>query len=317
MERPWLFTGNPFESATSNSYIRAFMIGNFTESVLLARSASATEIAALEIYFKPYWAAYKGVYDSWRGQSGAQKMASSSLAQVLDDGPEHLDSWSATLMVAGIRPGMPQFLRVFPQGRSPFYRGHQDSRIEAYQSLEAAFTDIGQPALALEANDFYIKLHDANVFQEGAKGNTSSDSNATENGRIDLCNALYYVLGGLMQYYNTNRDAISSYFLLRLIRISSQKVFVGHTKPSASYNIAKRTLEPESMLTLYNGGVGPLQFWLAGDKTGNNPGGTPITIAGGANQDVTASQLGDTNLSTYLMVRNPDTMQEGVWEVDL
>ena len=316
MKRRWIFLINPFETATKGSYIRAYILGNYTMNFLKARVAQP-DIAPIVALLQDRWDNYVNAYGKWRDQLGEQSMLTAAERLAFKEGPAIINDLMADLTKAEIFRGSPKFTRVFPNLRKPFNRGGQDSIIAAYKALATGFASISMPAQALVASDFHARLLAASDEQGTGMGNTMDYSHQTELARIELCDALFEVLADLIKMFVKDTEAIEPYFLLRLIRKTAQKVFVGHTKAGETKNIAKRTMPANTELTFYNGGVGPLEFWLAGTKAGTDPMGTPVIVAPGEHRTVTAADLGDVATSSFLTVRNPSGDDYGVWQVDI
>ncbi len=308
----WSFLRNPFEYATRTSYIRASIIGTFTDGALHSNPTLAT----LYTYYHPIADRYNNLYAAWRAQAGMQKGKTLSLTALLADSTRRINDWEYAVM-GTYRKDTPEFRSLFPDGHGPFQNGSQQSRLAAFYALAMNLHTLGLATIETQVMTYYAALKTANDAQKGAIVQTGQKSDDLEAARIDLCNALYYVLGGLMQVFSKTPDTIASYFKLSLIQNKQQKVFTGHTEAGETTMIAQRTLAPTDTLSLLNGGVGRLVFFLADRADAPPPpAGAGITVLPGTDQTVPASMLGPVATAHYLLVYNPELV-DGLWEVDI
>lgn len=309
----WTYISNPFLNATRTSYLRALIVGNYTDGALQGNPA----LQALYTQLHPLVAQYSSRYNSWRTQAGTQKSKTAGLNALLATATEKINDWDYRVQ-GTIRKTNPAYKGIFPNGHAPFQQGSQQGRIEAVESLSKALNEAGLDELATEVKEYYLSLKAADATQKSAIGQTGQDSSDLEAARVALCEELYAVLGGLMQQFKRTPEAIKNYFKLELIRNRAQKSFTGHLQAGEVHLVAQRTLGAEEEISLLNGGAERLVFFLSdhAETPAPPPAGTGVTVEAGTEQTVPATRLGAVETAHYLYVYNPGTAV-GDWEVDI
>ncbi|MFM2048789.1 MAG: hypothetical protein RI955_1337, partial [Bacteroidota bacterium] len=152
--------------------------------------------------------------------------------------------------------------------------------------------------------------------QKDSISTTNTNSSATENQRVIICNALYSVLGKLMDKFNGNPTLIGDYIDLEIMHNGPQTTFVGHIAPSSIFNICKRTRLVTDEIKLINNGTTPLRFYLSSNKTAMP---TTVFVDSGPGEELTVTmlQLGDAHTEHYIMVQNENNLYQGNWEIQL
>jgi len=305
-KRVWIFLMNPFTIATKNNYATALEISTFANAAL-DEAKSDPDILELYNYYHPVHQGYVERYNAWLAHGGVQKGKTATLKQLLEKSTENIDKWELNIAVA-LGRDTPEYLELFPQGRSPFNQGKQTDRIAAFKALGTNLTGIAALAITKTAvDDYYEQLATANNSQKGSKTTTDTLSDAVEAMRKTMCEGQMRVYGGLVQKYFTNLELVGNFFDLEKIREGTQTEFVGSLRGGETKMIVKRKLEQTDQLELGNTGMTTIMYYLVHTKTGQ-PTGPVFQIIPGDSLDIYASQMGDLN-NHFLMVRNlsPDT----------
>lgn len=308
----WRYQANVFLNATTGSYIRASIIGTYTDAALHANAA----LSELYEFYHPIADHYNQQYAIWRMQAGAQSGKTLGLKDLLAEATGRINDWEYRVR-GHFQKGTPEFKAIFPNGHVIYQQGAQQSRIEAFEALALSLQEAHLTELQEEVTAYHAALVAANDDQKGAIGQTGQKSEDLEAARIDLCDALFYVLGGLMQHFYRTPEALGNYFKLSLIQRRPQKSFTGHTAPGAVSFVVQRSLGAGQEINLLNGGLEPLVFFLATRADAPHPpAGVGFSLEPGTERSVAAAQLGPVTTAHYLCVYNPNTA-EGAWEVDI
>jgi len=319
MKRPWIYSINPFETATSNSYAKALKISTYHYDAL-AGVQTDPFFGPLYNTFAPLHTTLRTNFSNYTAQQGAQMSKTLSVNQFLDLlSNTKVKQWD--ISTQGVHPqGTPAYKNLFPHFRVPFQQGTQLERINAVKTLSLALT--GDTALATTKTDvdnFYAQLDAANNTQKSSKSATASNSDKVETARINVCIAMYANLGAMIQKFASTPEVIADYFDLASIRSGSQVDFTGHLKPLHSHNVCKHTFSTEDIITVKNTSPVALQLFLGLTKTTEAkivlPSGI-VTIAANSEQAIPASSLGDLT-HTNLIIYNPDANITAEWEVVL
>lgn len=308
----WSFLRNPFEYATRDSYLRAAIIGTFTEAAL----KSDPSLSALFNYYFPFVDKFNTLYNTWQQQAGSQKSNTKSLGDVLALATANINEWDYQVQ-GTFRRGTAEYDAIFPKGHAPFQQGGQQSRIDAFGTLILALNQAGLATVEALVKNYYHDLKVANSTQKGAIVQTGQKSKDLDTARVEMCDALYYVLGGLMQKFSKTPDVVGKYFKLDLIQHKEQKVFTGHLAAGAVHLVVQRTLAADAEIDLLNGGAEKLLFFFSDRADAPPPtGAVGVTVLPGTSQTVRAAQLGPVDKAHYLYVFNPSNAP-GEWEVDI
>jgi hypothetical protein len=314
-KRAWSYLQNQFESCTDGNYKKGMLINTYLDASLNAAKADAA-ILVLYNYYHPIYAAYQSAYDAWVAQGGTQKGSTATLTQLLEQSTEKVNAWEYAILGVFAK-GSPQYITLFPKGKSPYNKGSQESRMAAFNALNINLTGIAALASTKTAVDaYYNSLIAANTEQKGSKSTTDMVSNTVETERLNMCKGQYYVLGGLMQKYIDDTTTIGNYFDLETIRRSAQTEFTGHLAPLELKVLAKRTFAPTDELRIANKGESILKFYLQLTDGSAEP-TLFVQLDPISEQTFSANQLGDVESMHYLTVLNTDPAVEGQYIVDL
>ncbi|MFM2225202.1 MAG: hypothetical protein RJA07_1404 [Bacteroidota bacterium] len=315
MKRNWFFLINPFLVATLKSFSLASKLSTFTDTALHAHIADATILAMYNIYH-PLHLAFQASYNTWDAQLAIQMSNTDALNNLLDGLSLKFDTWEYAIRGVYAK-GSSQYNALIPHGKMSFTTGSQASRLQVVNSLNSNL--LGIAALAAtksDVNSTYTALLGAFNTQKDSISTTNTNSSATENQRVIICNGLYSVLGKLMDKFNGNPTLIGDYIDLEIMHNGPQTTYVGHVAPNGIKNICKRTRLVTDEIKLSNKGTTALRFYISSNKKGI-PNTVFVDLGAGNETTVTMLQLGDANTEHYIMVQNQDTVYQGAWEIQL
>jgi hypothetical protein len=312
------FLTNSFAALTKRNYKLASILGKFTDSALSAGSAADTAIAVLYAYYHPLYLAFDTAYQNWKTQKDISQGGTETLVQLLGALPAEVNTWGlAILSYYGVKTN-PTYKGIFPHGHTAFYSGTYMERIDAVGSLSTKLTGITPLAATKTAVDaYYTSLMTAYNTRQGQTSGNTTNSDTVEIQRLALCDALQYVLGGLIQRFYQDLGQIAGYIDINSMERHQQTQFINnHLKPLTENGICERTLGATDQIRIINNGSVPLKFYFANSATGA-AGAIFITLAPGADETHNASDFGDVTTLHFLNVSNADAAVEGAYEVDL
>jgi len=219
METPiWPFTENQFVNATEGSYKKMNIVSADTDSKLYGAQANPA-IQLLYAYLNPHRYGYLLKYVAWKSKMAAYHGKTATVYQLLADlSSIKIEEFDVKIQVV-YRRGTEGYIKLMPNFRAPFQTGEIDERITALATL---IESIGaDPALAAVKADivvFYNLINGARNEHQALEGQGNTLSAELELERVNCGNAMYYVLGGLMQVFSTNPSQIADFFDLETLR---------------------------------------------------------------------------------------------------
>jgi hypothetical protein len=267
MKRNWIFLINPFAVVTLKSFRLTSKLSTFTDTALHAHIADATILAMYNIYH-PLHLAFQAAYNTWDAQLAVQMSNTDTLDNLFTALSTKFDTWEYAIRGVYAKGSSP-YNALIPHGKTPFTTGSQADRLQVVNSLNTNLTGIvALAATKTDVNNTYTALLAAFNTQKDSISTTNTNSSATENQRIIICNALYSVLGKLMDKFNGNPTLIGDYIDLEIMHNGPQTNFMGHVAPSSIFNICKRTKLDTDEIKLTNKGTTLLRFYLSSSKIG-------------------------------------------------
>jgi hypothetical protein len=315
MKKSWVFTNNPFLTATIGSYPNAYQISVFHLSALNAAKTDPF-FAALLATYQPTHDAFVAAYNQWTLQAGLQQGQTETMKQLFKDLNVNIKTWDVAIQ--NVYPdSTPTYKGLLPHKRVPFQSGTQNDRLTAIQNLiDAIGSDTNLSKLKTTITAFQTTIVAAIGKQKTALQKTVLDSDDVETSRIAICIAQYANLGAMMLQFATTPEVIEPYFDLKNIRQEIQTVFTKELKPSEVYFIAKRSFKADDVLEFDNIGNTEILFYIA-DKKDATTGTVIINVPAGENKSVVASELGDINNLHFLLAKNSDAAIKGSFEAYL
>lgn len=308
---------NSFLSVTVNNYKLANTLATFTDNALNNAKADAA-ILALYNYFHPLFITFQTNYNNWKTAANTAIGSTANVDQLLAQLTDKVNLWDAQCLVVYKVKSDAGYKALFPHAHKPFNSGVTKDEIDAVKMLSQGLTGI--TALAATKTDvdaFYALLIAAFNNKQGQKSTVGNDSNAVENQRIIICNALFYVYGGLVQKFAADPKQIANFMDVENMQRHLQTQFVNNKlKPLAIYTVFERTLQPTDNIMVINTGTTGLNFYWAA-HSGDTPTGTFVTMAAGEEKTITAGAFGDVANNHFFTAQNTSSNLMGSFEVNL
>jgi hypothetical protein len=316
MKQIWRYLMNIFYNTTRTSYKKMLLILRDHAPRLDAEKADP-EINSLLIRTTPVIQDYQTSYGNWSVAKGNQEGETKRFNLKLEELSEvKMKEWEPTVSVV-FSEDSPDYLIIFPHGRTGFRLGAYDIRIQRVSELAGALAAYPVFAdLKTEVSDYCRELETHRNNQKKAVEKVKSLSVTLEEKRVAAAEMLYGNLGFLMNKYRANPLQVEKYFDLSLLRSTISNGSVPPPEPLTG-KVAKL-----SMVTLLEGGfdansyfhivnIGGTLLRAYTTKLPSDPvSPSAIELQPGEETFVFASELGaDSNM--YLMVYNPDTALEG------
>lgn len=300
----WSFIRNPFETHTRNSNKKMLSLSTDMHSKLHGEISDA---AILVIYngLDPVFQAYTLIYGNYSVVTGERKGKTLDLVTQLSTLKEtELAKWE--VQVHNIYPkGTPAEVEIFPRSRTPFLQGTYEQRINAVRALYLKLAaDAAFATLSTEVQSAYNVLLSARDTQQQKEGSLGQLATVREEQRVLLADALYGALGGLMVKFKSNREQITHYFDLSLLRNTDNGDEIIDTKQGSIPESGTVNLGPlpegTTKVHMQVIGVGQQRFGLSVDATTFN--GETVTL--GDNGDTFAFVTDFASTGTQFIVKN-------------
>ncbi len=212
------FSENPYLNGTEGSYKKMNIISADTYGKLHGEQANPL-INPLFLFFSPFRATMVLKYNGWKSKKAAYRSKTAKVYELLSDlSSTKIENFDVRIQVVYPRDSV-EYLALLPNHRIPFQSGEIDERISALGTLvDNIGTDLSLAAVKTDVDAFLTLLNDARVEQTGLEEQVSAASAQLELERVKCAEAMYYVLGGLMQVFNSNTSEISRFFDLETLR---------------------------------------------------------------------------------------------------
>ena len=316
MKRLWRFLLNTFNSTTRSSYKKMLLILRDHLPRLDGEKADP-EIATLYNRTLPVFQDYQTSYSNWSVAKGSHEGETKRFNLMLDELSEvKVKEWEATVRVV-FNEDSPDYLVIFPEGRTGFRSGAYDMRIQHVSDLAGRLTNYVQfEDLKTEVDTYCKALEGQRNTQTKAAEKVKASSVTLEEKRLASAEMLYGNLGFLMNKHRANPLQIEKYFDLSLLRstvtngeVPPPEPITGKVAKLSMVTILEGGFDANSYFQIVNTGGTLLRFYTT--KLPSDPvSPSAIELLAGEEINVFASELGaDSNL--FLMVYNPDTALEG------
>ncbi len=288
----WNFLSNTFALIGKKSFTKALKISTYHLAQLDLRKADPFILPMFTSY-RVFHETLDAAYNRWKMQGGVQKGSTLSVKQLLKllvDGK--LMQWEYAIMGLYLQ-GTPNFVALFPKGRSSFNSGTIDSRINAVGQLGEALVGITELATTkADVDDFFTQLISTRSVQLGQKGGTESKSGELENAVEAAMVEMYGNLGLLMNHYKTDVKQIEAFFDLPTIRYQEQTLYKKMVATEAVVSIVENTFSETDKVHIINDGEVTLGFYLAATADAPAPEQMPLVILSHQDRVVYVSTLG-------------------------
>ena len=310
------FLVNSFLVVTNHNYKLAFKIGTYTDNALNNAKADPA-ILVLYNFFHPLFVNFTAAYNAWKLQKNQGVGGTLTLTQLFDGLTDKLNIWESQILVFYTKKTNPGFKALFPQGHKPFQNGTQETKIEAVKNLSDGMIGIaGLASVKSDVDAYYALFMAAFNTHQGQDSGIGTASDLVETQRVNLCNGLQWVLGGLTQKYYTNLLQIANFIDIQSMQSGEQTEWVKKKlKALSHFNIFERTLLPTDQIRIKVTGPDALQFYWtlnANDAVG----ATSLIIPAGAEETHNADEFGDVLNNHFFNVNNP-AGTVGSYEVEL
>lgn len=225
----WNILSNIFEVKTRGSFKKANAFGQYHFAVLKGHS---TEPSIQPMYnsYGPVFIEFQNNYSRWHMGEGQSKGAVVGLNKALLSINEKLKDWEPQVYLL-YRQGTPEAMRIFPNKRTPFYKGSDVVRLAAIEALGKALeTDPALAAVHADVVAFYQLLKAKIDARHGAEGRIQTLRNNLEQSRQKLCAELYGNMGMLLYLHRHQIQNVDRYFDMGVLKNKVRRKKKGETE---------------------------------------------------------------------------------------
>ena len=314
---PWKFLNNTFLTVTEESNRACKKLGDYTLSALNQSAQSGAEpFVTLANELQLYVTDFNNQYANWKSTQGTQKSKTNTLVQNLATlSSQKIDDWEFATQQQ-YRKNTPEFIDIFPNGRSPFQSGSQEDRLAAVSTLSKKLNDYDSlEALRIDVNSFLASLTASFNSQKSTKAGTKMESGALEAARVKVCEELFGTYGALIQFYRKTPLEVGNYFDLQTLRNREQTTFT-HNIDGGELRLAlTHTFDDDEEVRILNQGNTQLRFALCAEA--NDPiGERYLDVPPNDERVVLALELGSLE-NRYLKVQNLNDTEGGRYTITL
>ena len=316
--RKWIFLSNTFFVQTQESMKNALSLAQDHLAKLTASESDAT-IATLKANYLPAHNNFVTAYNLLQSKLGLYKGKTQTTEEALEELSQvKINEWRGQVFPI-YNEGTANATAIFPQGRRPFQQGTYEQRIEAvaalYNTLATFTTEPALINLGDIVQSYYNNLLAVRALQQNDEGSTNVLRENLRLAHINLCNALYANLGGLMQKYATNTDAIAGFFDLSLLRDTGLEVLTnieGNIEPNAMLNLG---LLPDegTVIRFENKTDVPLEIGLS--ENGTTYSGNTTTLGSAGTIEIKIADLN--SVGNLILLRNQSNSVTGSYKVQV
>lgn len=323
MNKKIKYSENQYITVTDGSFKLANIISADVASALIAEGVFLPAVLVLVAFFSPLRATFATAFSSWVSAIAFRIGQTNRVNELLASlSAEKIDDWDVA--VRGIfRKGTSDYLSIFPSGREPFQHGGIDERIREVDALLERLTNPALAAVLADVTAFQLLLSNARDTQQQLEETVQIKSAALEKARIDVCNGLFYVTGGLMQVFYNDPNQMNRFFPLDLIVSSGSgdndsptpgQTATGIVNMNEVKNLFLDGFTGASVVQIKNLGLVPLQFYtVSGPNLFPMPGSQ--TINPGEVLEISIDQINQP-VGQYFNVFNSSPSQ-GKYEVSI
>ena len=219
----WSYLQNPFENVSKRNKKNMYLMATDHFDKLFARRSDAT-IAALYNYGKPFFDNFKAQYSKTQNDDAIYQMHTLRVRNLLKKLQSTLiRQWDIGIQMV-LDKNSPEYLSLFPKGRTPFQTGAIEFRINNVKILANQLENYPLLAtLKAEIDDFHAQILQLRIEQQGVEVLVQSNLVTLEKTRANLAQAMHSILAGLTQYYIGNLGVVESFYELKYLRQKAKK----------------------------------------------------------------------------------------------
>lgn len=312
----WHYLNNTFLIVTEKSTKLMMILSPDHRARLQAESGDADILAILNLFI-PIDDALSAGYQAWVSAGAFYKGATHAFGNLLTElSDTKLDQWIPQVQVV-YADSTPEYLTLFPNGRTPFVNGPYDIRINTVKALGNNLASYaGLAATKTDVDNFYTSLLSTRADQQQKEGAVRLKSDLLEVERVNTAVAMYANLGRLMTKFASDPSQIDRFFDLSLIQSppKDKNTFAVIVAGEDTANIISEGITDTTQFKLFNTGDTTGRFFTSTSATGTSEPGQGIELAPNTNTTVVATNLGDPG-NTFLNVTNLDPTNQGSFSV--
>ena len=282
---------------------------------LQAESGDPDILAMLNLFI-PIDNALAGAFQAWVSAGAFYRGATLAFENLLSElNDTKLDLWIPQVQVE-YPSSIPEFLTLFPNGRTPFTSGTYDIRINTVKALgDNLASYAGLTATKTDVDAFYTTLLAGRADQQEKEETVRLKSDLLEVERVNTAVGMYATLGSLMAKFASTPEVIDRFFDLSLIQNPPKEkdTFAVIVAGGDTANVIE-DIEDTTQLKLFNTGDTAGRFFTSTSATGTSEPREGIELAPNTNTTVVATDLGDPG-NTFLNVTNLDPTNQGSYSV--
>jgi hypothetical protein len=218
MEASWHYVQNTFESATRRSNKKALILFEDTMAKLKSEGQINPNVQAIADYFEPHYSAYQNLFAQKQGSNGLYEGRTLGFEILIEQLNERLRTWEGQVHNHYPEDSV-EDRTIFPNRRNPFLKGPYDLRISALSTLAQQLSNYAVLATTASlVSSFYNQIEGARLLQQQHEGNSVRYASLLEDQRLRTCDELYGVLARLMFEFRNNRERVTTFFDLTLLK---------------------------------------------------------------------------------------------------
>ena len=225
----WQYINNQFENALQNSYGSTLIFAT-DHLAKLQNNAADSDILWLLQRALPALEDYQTKMAAWQKANAFWKGATNKIDSLLTDlFQTKVPRWEHKVEDHYLM-GTPEFISLFPNGRTGFRDGGKDIQIQNVKAFVESLREY--PALSsleTDVNDFYQLLLKTRSRQQQREQAVRNAATELREAQENIFNILYANLGLLMNKFYQNREEILNYFQVELIRNTNNSPKIDET----------------------------------------------------------------------------------------
>ncbi len=321
MKLAWSFLLNVFLSVTRKSFKRMLSIATHHYAALDSKKGDPF-FKKLFDRFKPIYEDFLQKYNNWTVAQGLSMGETSRFSEYFDEFVEKLLGWDVKIQNFFLK-NTSDYKTIFPKGKSVFYHGTFEQRIDQLLALSERLGDYTVlDSLQTEIFDYYTLVHTELINHQNKQTSIKTSSKELEIARIEVGQMMYGNLGLLMDNFRINTDLISSYFPLDLIRQKKKNKQNTINNVYTLLLIAKEIKEAgisfnaSTNFLIFNNGNAEIGIYTTGSKDDPPPVNPKFKLQPNEEKECTLADFGETD-NRYMFVVNLDDNEEAEVEISI